>query len=240
MMLRALGYTAMPASENWETPVVAKAAEVKLFKDVGAVNGSTFLNRNAVAQVALNALKADVVNTDKEGDIIVEGIVTIPGKITYNKVEDDTSRKEYLNSLIGREVTITIEEKDETGSVNFEITGTVEKVSTKDDKFRVYVEGKWYSMDDITEVGGKDVQDVPPEEDESTGTTPEEDTEEPADKLETLPNLSDYSSVYGYAGLRNPLNHKSHTLFPPILCCGVFPFFTQSAVSLYAASQPAS
>ena len=87
MMLRALGYTAMPASENWETPVVAKAAEVKLFKDVGAVNGSTFLNRNAVAQVALNALKADVVNTDKEGDIIVEGIVTIPGKITYNKVE---------------------------------------------------------------------------------------------------------------------------------------------------------
>ena len=90
MMLRALGYTAMPASENWETPVVAKAAEVKLFKDVGAVNGSTFLNRNAVAQVALNALKADVVKTDKEGDIIVEGVVTIPGKITYNKVEDDS------------------------------------------------------------------------------------------------------------------------------------------------------
>ena len=87
MMLRALGYTEMPASANWETPVVAKAAEVKLFKDVGAVNGSTFLNRNAVAQVALNALKADVVNTDKEGDIIVEGIVTIPGKITYTKVE---------------------------------------------------------------------------------------------------------------------------------------------------------
>ena len=94
---------------------------------------------------------------------------------TDNKVEDDTSRKEYLNSLIGREVTITIEEKDETGSVNCESTGTVEKVSTKDDKFRVYVEGTWYSMDDITEVGGKDVQDVPPEEDESTGTTPEED-----------------------------------------------------------------
>ncbi|MEY8403597.1 hypothetical protein AALA54_09695, partial [Oscillospiraceae bacterium 44-34] len=90
MMLRALGYTAMPASENWETPVVAKAAEVKLFKDVGAVNGSTFLNRNAVAQVALNALKADVVKTDKEGDIIVEGIVTIPGKITYTKVEDNS------------------------------------------------------------------------------------------------------------------------------------------------------
>ncbi|MEY8403922.1 hypothetical protein AALA54_11370, partial [Oscillospiraceae bacterium 44-34] len=43
-----------------------------------------------VAQVALNALKADVVNTDKEGDIIVEGVVTIPGKITYNKVEDDS------------------------------------------------------------------------------------------------------------------------------------------------------
>ena len=97
---------------------------------------------------------------------------------TDNKVEDDTSRKEYLNSLIGREVTITIEEKDETGSVSIEVTGTVEKVSTKDDKFRVYVEGKWYSMDDITEVGGKDVQDVPPEEDESTGTTPEEETEE--------------------------------------------------------------
>ncbi|MEY8403904.1 S-layer homology domain-containing protein [Oscillospiraceae bacterium 44-34] len=89
MMLRALGYTEMPASENWETPVVAKAAEVKLFKNVGAVNGSTFLNRDQVAQVSLNALKADVVKTDKEGDIIVEGIVTIPGKITYTKVETD-------------------------------------------------------------------------------------------------------------------------------------------------------
>ena len=31
---------------------------------------------------------------------------------------------------------------------------------------------------------------------------------------ESLPNLSDYSSVHGYAGLRDPLYYKSHNCTP--------------------------
>ena len=77
MMLRALGYTEMPASDNWETPVIQKAAEIKLFKNMGSVNGSTFLDRNDVAQVTLNALKADVVTTVKNGGDITIGDTTI-------------------------------------------------------------------------------------------------------------------------------------------------------------------
>ncbi|MEY8403157.1 hypothetical protein AALA54_07450, partial [Oscillospiraceae bacterium 44-34] len=62
--------------------------EIKLFKNLGSVNGNTFLNRDAVAQVTLNALKADVVTTVKNGGDITIGDATINlGNIEYKKVE---------------------------------------------------------------------------------------------------------------------------------------------------------
>ena len=87
MVLRVLGYEKLESTgTNWAQPVVAKANEIRLFKDVGS-SATAPLNRNQVAQLSLNALKADVVTSNVEKDIIVEGVVTIPGKVTYNKVE---------------------------------------------------------------------------------------------------------------------------------------------------------
>ncbi len=86
MMLRALGYENLSkGAADWRSPVTAKANEIRLFKDVVS-SPSAQLTRNQVAQLTLNTLKADVVVSDIENDIIVEGIVTIPGKVTYNRV----------------------------------------------------------------------------------------------------------------------------------------------------------
>ena len=86
MMLRALGYENLnKGAADWRSPVTAKANEIRLFKGV-ASSPSAQLTRNDVAQLALNTLKSDVVVSDIEKDIIVEGIVTIPGKVTYNRV----------------------------------------------------------------------------------------------------------------------------------------------------------
>ena len=86
MMLRALGYEELSkGASDWRTPVAAKANEIRLFKDVVS-SPNAQLTRNHVAQLALNTLQSDVVVSDIESDIIVEGIVTIPGKVTYNRV----------------------------------------------------------------------------------------------------------------------------------------------------------
>lgn len=88
-------------------------------------------------------------------------------------------RKEYLNSLLGHAVSITV--KDEAGS--YDVEGVVEKVSTKDGQFRVYVKGEWYSLDDVTEVFGKvgssgsdEVDEIEPDD--------KVDEIEPGDKVE--------------------------------------------------------
>jgi len=82
--------------------------------------------------------------------------------------EEDLNRKEYLNSLIGREVTILKKGEDGNGEYTYDITGIVEKVSSKDGEYRVYVNDEWHSLDDVTEVGDKlvdDEEEIPPVED---------------------------------------------------------------------------
>ena len=100
MVLRVLGYQKLEGTgANWAQPVVAKANEIRLFKGLSA-SATAPLNRNSVAQLSLNALKANVVTTDAEGDIVVEGIVTIPGKVEYKKV-DAPAGIDYNNAAAG-------------------------------------------------------------------------------------------------------------------------------------------
>ena len=47
----------------------------------------------------------------------------------------------------------------------------MEKTSTKDGKYQVYVDGNWYSLDDVTEVGGKPVEPDQPEDEETEEVT---------------------------------------------------------------------
>ena len=96
MVLRVLGYEKLESTgTNWAQPVVAKANELRLFADVGS-SASAPLNRNQVAQLSLNALQATMVTSDVEKDIVVEGVVTIPGKVTYT--ERTTNKFDYTQS----------------------------------------------------------------------------------------------------------------------------------------------
>lgn len=97
---------------------------------------------------------------------------TTTGGLDQNKVN-------YLLSLIGKNVTITRKGDDEDDSVVIEISGVVEKTSTKDGKYRVYVDGNWYSLDDVTEVGGKPAEPDEPGEPDNKGESGE--TEEVSD-----------------------------------------------------------
>lgn len=83
----------------------------------------------------------------------------------------DQDKKNYLLSLLGKNVVITKKGDGEDDSVVVEISGEVEKTSTKDGKYQVYVDGNWYSLDDVTEVGGKPVEPDQPEDEETEEVT---------------------------------------------------------------------
>lgn len=81
MMLRALGYKDLSVgAQDWRAPVTAMANQIRLFNGV-ASNPSERLNRNQVAQLALNTLKSPIVNlkdntiswSNDEGQIIMTG-----------------------------------------------------------------------------------------------------------------------------------------------------------------------
>ena len=103
-----------------------------------------------------------------------------PGSST----EDDSYRKNYLLSLIGKTVTVTKKTSGEGDStVSIEVTGKVEKVSSKDNNYRVYVNGEWYSLDNVTEIAGENTDtntDTDTDTDTDSGNTekPPEEAEE--------------------------------------------------------------
>lgn len=64
---------------------------------------------------------------------------------------DSKADRDYLYGLIGYEV--TVRERDEFGDPAGRITGVVERVSTEDGKFQVCIDGEWYPLDDVIDVG---------------------------------------------------------------------------------------
>lgn len=74
---------------------------------------------------------------------------------------EDTSaavRKNYLVSLLNQNVQVQKKTttKDEEGKEEEKIEkieGVVERVSSNDGEYRVYIGGEWYSLDDVIEVG---------------------------------------------------------------------------------------
>ena len=103
-----------------------------------------------------------------------------PGSST----EDDSYRKNYLLSLIGKTDTVTKKTSGEGDStVSIEVPGKVEKVSSKDNNYRVYVNGEWYSLDNVTEIAGENTDtntDTDTDTDTDSGNTekPPEEAEE--------------------------------------------------------------
>ena len=81
MMLRALGYKDLSkGASDWRAPVTAMANQIRLFSGV-ASNPKEELDRNQVAQLALNTLKSPVVDlkdgtfdiTSGDGNVIITG-----------------------------------------------------------------------------------------------------------------------------------------------------------------------
>ena len=101
MMLRALGYEDLSkGAAQWDQPVAAKANQINLFEGLAGASNAP-MDRNSVAQLALNALEATMVITEKEGDIEIPGTIVIPGKITYKTVEANDSYARAIDATGG-------------------------------------------------------------------------------------------------------------------------------------------
>ena len=99
--------------------------------------------------------------------------------------QEDPVKAGYLISLIGK--TVTVRERDEDGEPLGKETGVVEKVSTADGEYRVYVNGQWYPLDDVLQVDGVKPEEPEPETpdvDEPGGTTETPDVNEPGGSTE--------------------------------------------------------
>lgn len=97
------------------------------------------------------------------------------------------SKQNYVMSMLGKTVTVS---KNEIGGKVTNTTGVVDKIGIEDDEFKVYVDGKPYDLNRVTQVAGeKDaagaVKPEKPDESESVddsvisdiGKTDESDTE---------------------------------------------------------------
>jgi len=139
------------------------------------VNGKTF-TLEQIMEIGKSSSKDDTDTTTKPID-----------------PEEDLNRKEYLNSLIGREVTIAAKGEDANGKYDYDITGIVEKVSSKDGTYRVYVNDEWHLLDSIIEVGSKQVddeeEDIPPVAD--TDKTEDDTKVEDTDKVDETDKVED-------------------------------------------------
>ena len=91
MVLKALGYFQYAADfgEDWMVSTVKQASKISLFDGLTS-NANAALTRNDVAQMALNALEADVVDTDGNGGTTIkgEGFEITTGSAKYAKVEN--------------------------------------------------------------------------------------------------------------------------------------------------------
>ena len=82
MMLKALGYFQYNSDfgDDWARATALQASKINLFKDL-EVRDNTQLTRNHVAQLALNALEADMVDADTSGNL---NITTSDGTVVSN------------------------------------------------------------------------------------------------------------------------------------------------------------
>ncbi|MCM1226931.1 MAG: flagellar hook capping protein [Clostridium sp.] len=62
------------------------------------------------------------------------------------------SKQNYVMSMLGKTVTVS---KNEIGGKVTSTTGVVEKIGIEDDEFKVYVDGKAYDLNKVTQVAGE-------------------------------------------------------------------------------------
>ena len=94
MMMKALGYFQFAADfgDDWQLATVKQASKIKLYDGINA-SAATALTRNDVAQLVLNALEANMVETDGNGGTTIkgDGFEITTGSTKYTEVKNDKS-----------------------------------------------------------------------------------------------------------------------------------------------------
>ena len=119
----------------------------QLQKEVGPVQKVSLVNNEFAIYV-----------NDKR--FTLEQIMEIGTKGTQDNATETNQavKKNYLLSLLNQNVVVnkktTVKDEDGKEEEKVEkIEGLVERVSSDNNEYRVYVGGEWYSLDDVVEVG---------------------------------------------------------------------------------------
>ena len=96
MMLKALGYFQCSSDfgSDWQLSAVRQASSIDLYDGVDA-GASSAMTRNEVAQLALNALEATMVEPSSDGSTIVVGDITVSSNVSYD--ERTSSNSQYAS-----------------------------------------------------------------------------------------------------------------------------------------------
>ena len=86
-----------------------------------------------------------------------------------DKTESSKISMDQLMSMLDREVTVRLKAQGE-GEKDTTITGVVDRISTESGKYRVQIDGKWYSADDVVEIAGEAVPNKPTDPEKPEGT----------------------------------------------------------------------
>ena len=96
MMLKALGHFQYSSDfgSDWQLSAVRQASSTDLYDGVDA-GASSAMTRNEVAQLALNALEATMVEPSSDGSTIVVGDITVSSNVSYD--ERTSSNNQYAS-----------------------------------------------------------------------------------------------------------------------------------------------
>jgi hypothetical protein len=129
----------------------------ELQKEVGAVQKVSLVDNEY--SIYVNGTKFSL-----EQIMEINGTASSSGSGDKNPGASDPAKVEYMQSLMGKEV--TVRQRDDKGEPTSKYTGVVERYSTEDGKYRIRVDGTWYPLEDVLEVGDY-VEEELPDEDES-------------------------------------------------------------------------
>lgn len=124
----------------------------ELQKEVGAVQKVSLVDNEYTIYV--NGTKFTL-----EQIMEINGSASASGSGDKNQTVGDPAKAEYMLSLIGKEV--TVRQRDDKGEPTSKYTGVVEKSSTEGGKYQIRVDGTWFPLEDVLEVGEYVEEEIP-------------------------------------------------------------------------------
>lgn len=124
----------------------------ELQKEVGAVQKVSLVDNEYTIYV--NGTKFTL-----EQIMEINGAASASGSGDKNPGVSDPAKVEYMQSLMGKEV--TVRQRDEQGEPTSKYTGVVERYSTEDGEYRIRVDGTWFPLEDVLEVGDYVEEEIP-------------------------------------------------------------------------------